>query len=224
MVVQPELLPNAARTDFEISPLRVLFYEALSDIATKYNDTADRHQEYTKGDEQLDESINELKEIEANISFYAENTEQLVDIIVEVRKIHGQIEGRLERKVLREERRAEARDVVRSAKALEREIQRFISQARGRAEAKRKGKTPEVRSIERIKKLPETKGRELAEKPPENLVEIFDALYAPISEPLKAALELIDEKFIQASASNKKEYHSILKSLKDEIESLMTEE
>lgn len=224
VVVHPELLSNAARTDFEISPLRVLFYEALSDIATEYNNIADEHQEYTKGDELLDKSIRKLKEIEANISFYAENTEQLVGIIVEVRKIRDQIEGRLKRKVLREERRAEAGDVLKSAKALEKEIQRFISQARERGKVKRKGKTPEVKSIERIKKLPEIKDRELVEKTPENLLEIFDTLDISISHLLKAALELIDEKFIQASADNKAEYFSILKNLKDEIEDLLTEE
>jgi len=196
----------------------------LSDIATEYNDIGDEYQEYTKGDEQLDESINKLKDIEANISFYAENTEQLVNIIMDVRKIHDLIKGRLGRKVLREERTAEARDVVRSAKDLEREIQRFISQARERGKVKPKGKTPEVKSIERIKKLPETKGKELFEKFPENLVEIFDILDVPVSKHLKAILELIDEKFIQASASNKTEYLSILKNLKDEIEDILTEE
>ena len=224
IVVHPELLPNAPRTDFEISSLRVLFYEALSGIATKYNVIADKYQEYTKGDEQLDEAIKKLKEIESKISFYAENTEQLVNIIMTVRKIHEEINGRLGRKVLREERIAEARDVVRSAKALEREIQRFISQARERGKVKRKGKTPEVKSIERIKKLPEVKDKELLEKPPENLVEIFDILDISISKQVKTILELIDEKFIQALASNKTEYLSILKNLKDEIEDVLTEE
>jgi hypothetical protein len=224
IVVHPELLPNAPRTDFEISSLRVLFYEALSGIATEYNVIADKYQEYTKGDEQLDEAIKKLKEIESKISFYAENTEQLVNIIMNVRKIHEEINGRLGRKVLREERIAEARDVVRSAKALEREIQRFISQARERGKVKRKGKTPEVKSIERIKKLPEVKDKELFEKPPENLVEIFDILDISVSKQVKTILELIDEKFIQALASNKTEYLSILKNLKDEIEDVLTEE
>lgn len=224
MVVHHELLPNAARTNFEISSLRVLFYESLSGIATKYNDIADKYQEYTKGDEQLDESINKLKEIEANISFYAENTEQLVNIIMDVRKIHDLIKGRLGRKVLRKERTVEARDVVNSARALEREIQRFINQAREHGKVKRKGKTPEVKSIERIKKLPEVKGKELFENPPENLVEIFDILDISVSKQVKAILELIDEKFIQALANNKAEYLSILKNLKDEIEDVLTEE
>lgn len=224
VVVHPELLPNAPRTDFEMSPLRVLFYETLSNVAMKYNNIADDYQEYTKGDEQLDESIKKLKKIESTISFYAENPEQLVNIIVEVRKIHDQIAGRLKRKVLRKERRDEAGEVVKSAKALEREIQGFINRVRKDIKVKPKGKAPEVRSIERIKKLPETKPKVLLEKSPENLVEIFDILDISVSEQLKAILELIDEKFIQASASNKAEYLSILKSLKDEVEDVLSEE
>lgn len=220
IVVHSDLLPNAPRTDFEISPLRVLFYEALNDVATYYNEKANEYQEYTKGDEQLDEAVKKLKEFEANISFYTENTEQLIDIIVEVRRIHDEIEGRLERKALRKERKEEAENVVKSAKALEREIQKFIDQTRKGVKAIYKGKPPEVKSIERIKKLPEIKPKKY-EKFPENLPEVFDILGISVSEQLKKALELIDEKFIQASASNKAEYLLILKNLKEEMEDLL---
>jgi len=41
IVLNQNLLPNAARTDFEASPLRSLFYEALSEVAAYYNDKAD---------------------------------------------------------------------------------------------------------------------------------------------------------------------------------------
>jgi hypothetical protein len=220
IVVHPDLLPNAPRTDFEISSLRVLFYEALSEVANYFNEKANEYQEYTKGDEQLDEAVKRLKELEANISFYAENTEQLIDIIVEVRRIHDEIEGRLERKALRKERKEEAESVVESAKALEREIQKFINQTRKGIKAEYRGKSPEVKAIERIKRLPEIKLKK-HEKLPENLTEVFDILGIPISEQLKKALELIDERFIQASASNKADYFLILKNLKEEMEDLL---
>jgi hypothetical protein len=223
IVVHPELLPNAPRTDFEVSPLKVSFYEALSEAAAKYNEKADEFQEYTKGDESLDEAIKELKKIEANISFYAENTEHLVDVIVEVRKIHDEIQGRLSREVLRKERMEEGREVVKSAKALEKEIQTFINRAGKGTRVKQGVKRPEVKSIERIKKLPETKGAKF-EKPPESLLEVFNMLDIAVSKQLKAAIELIDERFIQASATNKAEYTLILKNLKEEMEDLIIEE
>lgn len=224
IVVHSDLLPNAPRTDFELSPLRPLFYEALSDAATFYNEKADEHQEYTKGDEQLDGAIEKLKEIEASISFYSENTEQLIDIIVEVRKIHDQIEGRLERKALRKERTEDGRKVVRSAKALEREIQAFIDQTKTRAETKQKRKTPEAKSVERLRRLPVTEGRKPTERAPESLVEVFDRVDFPLSDQLKDILEIIDERFVQAAAGNKSEYLSILRSLREEIEDTLTRE
>ncbi|GAH79049.1 unnamed protein product, partial [marine sediment metagenome] len=103
IVVHPELLPNAPRTDFEISSLRALFHEALTSVAGKYNEIADEHQEFTKAEDKLDESISELKKIEANISFYAENIDELVDILVNVRKIHNEIASRLKNKKFRKE-------------------------------------------------------------------------------------------------------------------------
>jgi len=224
IVVHSDLLPNAPRTDFEISPLRALFYEALSDVASYYNDRADEYQEYTKGDEQLDEAIKKLKAIEANISFYSENTEQLINIIVEVREIHDQIDGRLERGALRRDRFEDAKRVVKSTKSLEREIQRIIDETREKAKTKPGEKTPEVKSLERIKRLPEVEQREPTIKSPENLVEVFEGLDFPISDQLKAILEIIDEKFIQASASNKSEYLLILKNLKEEMEDILSEE
>jgi hypothetical protein len=224
IVVHPELLPNAPRTDFEISPLRALFYEALSDVAGRYNAKADEYQEFTKGDEQLDESIEKLKEIEANVSFHAENVEKLLDFIVDIRKIHDQIEGRMKRNVIREKRKDDARKILKTSKELEKEIRGFIIRARKKSKAKIKGVTPEVRSTERIKKLPETKAKPIPEIIPNNLIEIFDLLDIALSKELKLALELIDEKFIQASASNKAEYLLILRNLKSEIEDLVTEE
>lgn len=224
IVVHPELLPNAPRTDFELSPLRAIFYEVLTEIAGDYNEQADRHQEFTKGDELLDESIENLKKFEASISFYSENTEKLVDIIVDVRKIYEQITGRIKRKVIRQERINEAKQVIKSAGDLEKEIQNFLKKARKVKRKIIKGKPPEVKSIERIKKLPGTKGKKITVKEPGSLAEMFDLLDLSLSDQLRSVIEIIDEKFVQALASNKSEYLLILKTLRDEIEDLLSEE
>jgi len=224
IVVHPELLPNAPRTDFEISPLRALFHEALTIVAGKYNEIADNYQEFTKAEDKLDESISELKTIEAKISYYSENVDELVNILVKVRKIYEVIDSRLKKKKFRKERINEAKKVLDLTKELEKEIQGFIRKAKKRKRTKpKKGKTPEEKSLKRIKKLPETKRKEIYEKPPDSLVEIFENLDVPISEQLKLALEHIDEKFIQASAKRKSDYMSILKSLQEELEDILTE-
>lgn len=222
IIVHPDLLPNAARTDFEISPLRAFFYEELSEVATFYSDVANEYQEFTKGDEELDEVVSILKELEANISFQSENLEQLIDVIVKVRDIRERIKGRLKRKVLREERRKEAENVVKSAEALEKEIQNFLNKSR-KGVGVAKGKTPEIKSLERIKNLPEIKSKK-GTKLPESLSEVFESLGLTVSEEVKRALEIIDEKFVQALANNRADYLLLIKSLKEEIEDIINGE
>ena len=222
IIVHPDLLPNAARTDFEISPIRALFFEALSEVATTYNEQANQYQEFTKGDEDLDESINVLKQLEASISFQAENLEQLIEAIVKVRGLREQLKGRLKRKGLREERRKEAENVVKSAEALEKEIQNFINKARKGGKTSGE-KSPEMKSLERIKKLPDVKPRK-EDRIPENLSELFNILGLSMSLDVKKALEVIDEKFIQATANSRADYLLIMKSLKEELEDMINGE
>lgn len=222
IIVHPDLLPNAPRTDFEISSLRALFYETLSDVATYYNEIANDYQEFTKGDDELDRAISTLKELEANISFQSENLEQLIETIVRARSIREQIKGRLKRRVLREERIKEAENIVKSAEALEKEIQNFINKTQKGVKV-REEKPPEIKSLERIKKLPEVKPRKEG-RMPENLPDLFDALGLSVSEDAKKALEIIDEKFIQAVAGNRAEYLLIIKNLKEELEDIINGE
>lgn len=215
IVLNQNLLPNAARTDFETSPLRSLFYEALSEVASYYNDEANKHQEFTLADEQLDDAINGLKESQANISYYTENTEKLLDILIEVRRTYDLINGRLDRKAIRSERVKDGEKVVKFAKELEKDIQRIIDQHR-KKKAKRT-ESLEKESIKKIKKLPKVEHKE-PEKQPENLLELLESLDIELSEQLKVVMEIIDEKYIQAIASNKADYLSLLMDLKRNIE------
>lgn len=219
IIVYKDLLPNAARTDFEISSLRALFYESLTGAATFYNDYADDYQEFTKGDDELDKAVKELKGLEANISFQSENFEQLIEAIVKIRGIREQIRGRLKRNALREQRKKEARNVLKSAESLEKEIQNFINRTE-RGVKTEKGISPEIKSLERIKKLPEIKPKK-ERRLPENLTEVFSMLGISISEEAKKALEVIDEKFIQSSAGSKSEYLLAMRNLKEELEDII---
>lgn len=223
VVTNPKLLPNAARTDFEVSALRIFFYESLSKVADYYNEQANRHQEYTKGDDELDEAVRELKAIEADFAFYSENAEQLVDTVVKVRRIKEQMHGRLKRQVIRPERTEDASKVVKTAKSLEKDIQELINRARKKTEVLPKVKTPEIKSIKRVEKLPKVKGIDIAEKGPTSLVEALDQLDISVSDQFRKLFDYIDERFIQALASNEEEYVLILRELKADFEDLLSE-
>lgn len=222
IVVHPDLLPNAARTDFEPSPLRAVFYEALSEVAGHYNEKANEYQEFTLGDEQLEQAINSLKEIEANLPYNADNTEQLLEIIVDVRTMRDQFEDKLERKSFRHERRKDADTVIKGAKAIEKEIQNLINKRIAVEKGRTKPKTIEERSLERIKNLPETQ----LESPfktvqPQNLFELLESLDMSIPDYLTPAIEIIDERFIQAVANSKADYLRLLNRLGEEIQEFL---
>jgi len=223
IVVHPDLLPNAARSDFEFSSLRTLFYEAVSNMAISYNNRANEYQEYTKGDEQLDDAIEKIKQLYAHTSYYADHPEQLIEMIVEIRKNFSQIKGRMERNSIRPGRMGDAEKFLKSARALEREIQQLINQKSKKSKPLKFKKLPELRLFEKMKKLPYVKAME-AEKEPGNLIEVIESLDLPMNEQLKTVLELIDERYIQASSVSKEEYIDNLKKLKTEIEDLLNEE
>lgn len=213
IAVNQNLLPNAARTDFEVSTLRTGFYEALTDVATLYNNIADKHQEFTKGDEELDNAIENIGNIESTLLFNYDNTDQLLDHLVEIRNIREQLDKRIQRNVLRPESIDTAKQVVKSAKILEKQIQSFITKSK----SKKSKTTPESKSYKRRGKLPKRKYNS-TEKPPETLAEVFQSLDMTLSKELTKALEILDEKFIQASTSTKADYLATLKELKEELE------
>jgi hypothetical protein len=220
IVVRRELLPNAARTDFEVSGIRARFYEALAVVAADYNAIADEHQEYTLGDKQLDEAIERIDDVESKLAFSYEKTDQLLEYLVEVRTIRDSVKKRLDRDSFRPKRVDDAKRIVSSAKALEKEIQNFIESMRGKQHTKKK-KTPEDRSRERRMNLPDKAGKEEGEKPPESLVDVFESMDITLSEEMIKGLELIDERFVQNLAESRADYLLILRELRTELEEVV---
>ncbi len=216
IAVNQNLLPNAARTDFEVSTLRTGFYEALTDVATLYNNIADEHQEFTKGDEELCIAIESIGNIESTLLFSYDNTDQLLDNLVEIRNIREQLFKRIQRNVLRPESIDTAKKVVRSAKNLEKQIQSFITKSK----SKKSKTTPESQSHKRREKSQRKKSSS-TEKPPETLAEVFHSLDMTLSKELTKALEILDERFVQASTSSKADYLETLNDLKQELEELL---
>ncbi len=192
-------------------------------MASFYNNKANEYQEFTKGDDQLDDAIKKLKDLLTNTSYYSDHPEQLIEMIVEIRKYHSQIEGRLKRHSFRPERVEHAENFLKSARALEKEIQRFINEKNKKVKTSKSKTPPESTLFAQMGKLPPTMTTS-TEKEPDNLLQIFEALDIPVNEQVKTVLELIDEKYIQAHSLNKQEYVENLKKLKTDIEDLIGEE
>jgi len=216
IVVAADLLPNAARTDFEASPLRTSFYEALAGVAADFNGEADKHQEYTLGDDQIAEAIEVINAKESTITFNYDRADQLLDDLVEIRVLRRKLEGRLERDSVRPSRIDEAHTIIKSAKALEKEIQRFVESKNQRA-SKKPTKTAEERSRERRSRLIDSERSKEVRKPAESLLEVLDNLDISLSKEAKQAIEIIDERFLQGLASNKTDYLLLLKDFAQEL-------
>ncbi len=223
IVVEPGLLPNAARTDFEHSAMRTSFYEALTSVATAYNRQADEYQELTKGDDELDGAIEQITEIEKTIAFNYEKADRLLDMVVEIRSIREGIERRIKKETFRESRMHDARRVSRSARALEKQIQDFIESSKRRRQKRTAVSSPEDEVRKRVGKLPRPKRRQAVQHEPESLVDVLEAVDLPLPEDTRAVMELLDERFIQSSTSSKAEYTLVLKELQRELEDIMSE-
>ena len=127
IIVNPKLLPNAARNDFAYSNSRTIFYDLIKNAAEQFNQKAHEIQEYTLGDEQLNESISKLKDINENFSLYSKDANELIDFVIQVRLLKEKIESRLERRSIREERKTDAEKFITASIDLEKSIQGIIN-------------------------------------------------------------------------------------------------
>ncbi len=223
IVVEPGLLPNAARTDFEHSAMRTSFYEALASVAAGYNEKADEHQELTKGDDVLDAAIDRITEIEKTIAFNYEKADRLLDMVVEIRSTREELDKRLKKGAFRSTRTDDAKSVSKSARAMERQIQDFIESSKKKRRKKASQSSPEDNVRKRLRKLPRPVRTHARVREPESLIDVLEAVDLALPEEAKAAMELLDERFIQSSASSKAEYTQILKELQEELEDIVLE-
>jgi len=223
IVVEPGLLPNAARTDFEHSAMRTSFYEALASVAVGYNEKADEHQELTKGDDVLDAAIERITEMEKTITFNYEKADRLLDMVVEIRSTREEIDKRLKKGAFRNTRTDDAKSVSKSARAMERQIQDFIESSKKKRRKRASQPSPEDNVRKRLRKLPRPARTHARIREPESLIDVLETLDLTLAEEVKAAMELLDERFIQSCASSKAEYTQILKELQEELEDIVLE-
>jgi len=216
IIVNQKLLPNAARNDFAYSNNRTIFYELIANAANDFNNFAHEVQEYTLGDEQLDESTDQLREINNSFTLYEKDPNKLVDFVVAIRQIKELINSRLDRKSIRPERRKDAEKFVQASKSLEETVQATIKtlteQTKKISDKKKKGPGVVTQKLASISTGPK-KDFEY-----HDLTSMIESLDISLSEDITLLISLIDERVLQSLAANEKQYLEILKDLKDEFE------
>src|SRR4029077_7303856 len=81
VVVHPQLIPNAPRSQFEPSPLREEFFLALGGVARRFNEYANEYQEKHKADYELEQAIEKVRLISASLPSSTGNMNALLDLV-----------------------------------------------------------------------------------------------------------------------------------------------
>lgn len=217
IIVTPKILPNAARNDIEYSTFRTSFFNALTEIAEKYDEIGHTFQEISKGDEELAILHERLK---LQVSSYNENeedSERLVEKIVGIKKIFEELNGRLERKGFSETSELKAKSLIEQVKAFETTIQVRIKYLTETKKKKKQNDAPTKNEIAKnVSKISVDKTVEIENY--ESLYDLLIDLEYKIDDDLKPLISYIDEVFIQGIAKTKTDYYSLLNSIKENVQ------
>ena len=217
IIVNTKIIPNAARNDFAYSNYRTILYDLIGREAEFFNQKGHEFQEYSLGDEQLDENTTTLKDINDEFSLYTKDPNKLIDYVVDIRRIKKVIKDRLDRGSIRTERFKDAQNFIKASDDLENTIQATISSLTEQTKKlTKKQKEAPKRVSEKLASIRTT----TSEVNIDNLISLLETLDIPINDQHKAIFNIIDESVIQALSENEKHYFEILKELKDEFEKL----
>lgn len=218
IVISPKLLPNAARTDFEYSNLRVTFYNELDRVIREFNNYANRHQEIQKAEQELDKTIEEYKEIRAQLKFFENNADKLL----EFNRVLYDLKSKLEKRdktgwKIPTKRAKDAKEILKLLTSILKEINELIDI---KSKKKQKYKRKKDTTVEDLEKAPKTKKKNYDEPEPENLLQVIKATGLEFDSEIGVLIELIDEFFVRGGSTNLSDYKQRLVKFRSEIEDI----
>ena len=216
VVLNAKLLPNASRSAFGPSPLRISYYQSLQKVAAGFNAFADDYQEQTKASEELDKAIDFIKKTNAQLNYYSEDSEKLLKNLFDLKDIQIDLNKRYKNDKLKN-RKEDYAIIMKNIDSLAGEIRSFIDLKRSR---RKKGliKSEEIIASENQSLPP--KDSSVKEIPCKDLIEVIASIGLELNDDYRKIFQLLDEHFIQPSKS-KNEYLSKLESLKQDLEELL---
>lgn len=221
VVVNSNLLPNASRNDLEYSPLRTMFFDSLKDAGSNYNTLSTNFQASDKASAEVSDYTNKVKTITGAYSPYSENTEELVNYIIDLDGIRKKVESIINRKSFGNEvgKENEAKSLKDLTLSLKKEIQNTIdSLITKKTQEKPTKKNPSKADIAKGLSKIDTSGADNSTY--ESFVELLKDLDIDLTEDLEAIFNLLDENFIQGYSENSEQYQEILHELKNKINDL----
>jgi molecular chaperone HtpG len=215
IVLNPNLLPNASRSEFEYSPLRVSFQTCLKDMANFFNSEANLYQERVKAQEELNDAIVFLKETKAQFEFIINNSDQLLVTLWRTKELSESLSRRKKSYYFVNEDLAKAETVIKQLEELSFEVREEIELK------KRKKKRPKHKSesdlATQIDDIPDTTDQ-TEEEVFDSLTQVFEALGLELNKEMRYIIDLIDESFIRYASSDNTDYSNKLSKLKSDFE------
>lgn len=217
IVVNNQILPNAARNDFEASPLRAMLYLAIQkDLKVYYNGIGDKYQEDEKAKEVLATQGNSFKQVLAEYNPNEDNPHTLIKWIGQIKEVQSALnKKRLSN--LYDEDKKDAQDIIAASEKLNREILlRFDVLTSKKKIRKSVGQSTDTKS-EIANTVKNFTAEEVTLKF-ETLLDLVNHLEIDYNDEIKQLLELIDARFIQSIATTKTNYFQLLLDLKSDFE------
>ncbi len=224
IVVNPKLLPNASRDDFEFTNLRTLFYNLLAKAGSLYNQKSKGFQDYTSALDKINIITKEVKKINAEFTRFEKNTDKLVGFLVDLNNFLNDVKSIIKRNVFKDEagKKDAAQNLKKSIDELIADIKNTINKLI--VKKQRKIKTTQNKTqnkkIEIAKTLSSIDTSAIKEKKYDNLLKLLEDLDLEFDDDIAEIFNLLDELFIQRVAKTKLEYYEILNDLKEEINNL----
>lgn len=217
IVLNQKLLPNASRSEFEYSPLRISFQKRLQEVAEKYNKIANDHQETLKAREEVNKAIDFLNKNKTEYEFYSENSEKLLNILWDSKQHAKSLSGR--KKVFEGDDRNKILEVIGQLELFAKDISALIELKKTKKKASRR--TEKEIALE-VEKIPDLLMNEVPEVY-ESLGAVCNSIGLEMNKELKLFLDIIDENFIRYYSSDNADYLSKLRNLKNNFEEQIEE-
>lgn len=211
IVEDPELLPNAARSDFEAGLARDRFRRALLGIASRVNSDANKLAQRWRAEDVLNAARSDLDEVLAAVPTATEDTERLLELNARMSLWEQKL--KLHRRPMPEHAKANLDSYDASVKKIRSQLTKLI-------ETKRRKRLSQTANL--VKELGEVQGQLETEepvpsKPPSDLLDIADRLGLSITPIMHSFLVMIDTVLLKPNLPGER-YSLALSELLEQME------
>lgn len=212
IVQHKNLIPNAARSDFEHNSTRQAFYQTFPKLIKSISEWANRIQEEDKAKEVLAELAEKVVEINRELPESRRNREKLLQFNIELHDLAAQLKrhSKIIKRIMLNE--------YNEMNSLVKECQQFVkSSLSEKKKAQKKVEKQIVRTIQHDAAARKKAKDDRLKDIPRNFVGLIEAYGLQISKELMGLLKFLDENILQIRFPTD-DYNEVISELRDFLE------